>query len=153
MRNEACKCVHVPLAILEDIAALSCGERRALYDPIAHVRLMRGVDPVLTEVLQRAGEAVEALFAVAALDGAVVHVVAKLDIGIERASWLSPTLCDVAAELGADGVADDQRVSIEPVRRERAELVLPQANDPARSHLECNEAERCCFVARPAAVR
>ena len=49
-------------------------------------------------------------------------------------------------------IAYDQRVGVEPVRRERAELVLPQANDPTRPHLVRNDAERGDRVPVSAAV-
>src|SRR5262249_52339491 len=103
----------------------------ALYDPIAHVGLVRSVDPVLAKILQRAVKAVETLIAIPTLNGAVVHVVAELDVWVESAGRLSPSQRDVAAELGADVVANDQRVSVEAIWREGTELVLPQANDSA----------------------
>ena len=65
-------------------------ERRALQDAIPHVLLAREVDLVLEEIAQRPADRVETLLAVAALDRAVVNVVAEFDIGIERAGRLAP---------------------------------------------------------------
>ena len=76
----------------------------------------------------------------------------KLDIGVERARRLAPAQRGVKAELGGEHVADDQRVVVEPVRRERAELILPQPDQPARSHLQCDEAKRRDGIARYATI-
>ena len=117
-------------------------------------RLVRGVDAVFAEIAQRAGEARRSpcrgppLFS-----GAVVHVVAKFNVGIERARRLPPAERDVAAEFGADHVADEQRVGVEPIGRKRAELVLPLADESAGSHFKRDEAERRCLIALSAAVR
>jgi hypothetical protein len=58
---------------------------------------MGGVDPVLEEILQGAGEREESLVAVLSLGGAVVHAVAEFDVRIQRPSRLSPAEGDVAA--------------------------------------------------------
>ena len=131
----------------------SCGaERRALQDPLPHVRLAHQVDLVLEEIAQRAADRVETLLAVAALDRAVVDVVAKFDIGIERAGRLAPSLGDVNAELGGQHVADDQRVGVETVGWEWAELVLPQPHQAARAELQRHQAQRRDGVTLHAAI-
>ena len=118
----------------------SCSaERRALQDAFAHIALASDVDLVFEEIPQRAADRIKALLAVAALDCAVVDVVPKLNIGIERTRRLAPALASVKAKLGGEHVADDQRFAVETVWRERAELVLPQPDQPARSHLQRDE--------------
>ena len=129
MRHQTRERAHVVLAVVQNVPLLLMGERRPLEDAIAHVLLVGDVDLVLTEIAKRTADAEETLFALAALDRAVVHVVAKFDVGIQRASGLAPTLRDVKAEFGGAEEAYDQRIGVEPIRRERAELVLPQANN------------------------
>ena len=66
----------------------------------------------------------------------------KLDVRVERARRLPPAQRDVKAKLRRECVADEKRVAVEAVRRERAELVLPLADNSAGPHFDCNEAER-----------
>src|SRR5262245_22339677 len=94
------------------------------------------------EITERAVEAEKSFFALGSLGGAVVHVIAKLDVGIERAGRPAPAECNVRSELGADHVAHDQRAGVEPIRWERAELVLPQPHDPPGPHFQRDKAER-----------
>src|SRR5262245_29704211 len=97
----------------------------------AYIGLVRGVDPVLAEVPQRAVEAEKTLFAVLRLGGTIVHVMTKLDVGIERAGRPAPAECNMRSELGRDHVAHNAGVGVEPVRREWGELILPSADDSA----------------------
>ena len=90
MFDQARQGADVVLAIRQDLLALVGAEWRALHDPIAHIALVRGVDSVVAEVAQSARQAIETLFAIAALDGAVVGVVPKFDVGIETARRLAP---------------------------------------------------------------
>ena len=128
VRQQARERAHVVFAIVKDVAPFLSVERRPLQDALAHVVLAGDVDLILEEVPQRAADRVKTLLAVAALDRAVVHVVPELDVGIECARRLAPANRGVKAELGGEHVADDQRVVVETVRRERAKLILPQPN-------------------------
>jgi hypothetical protein len=123
------------------------------HDPVAHVGLVRSINPVLAEVTQRAAETIEAFLAVAALKCPIIHVVAEFHIRIERARRLTPAKRYVAAEIGTQHVADEQRVGIETIRRERAEFILPLADDAAGSQFERDEAEGCHLITLSAAVR
>ena len=126
VRQQPRERAHIVLAIVQDVALFLSAEGRALQNTFPHIVLVSDVDLILEEVSQRAADRIEALLAVAALDRAVIHVVPELDVGVERARRLAPALRGVKAELGGEHVADDQRVVVEPVRREWAELVLPQ---------------------------
>ena len=90
VRNQARQGVNVILAIIENRCALLGGERWALQDPLTHIAFVGGVDAIFAEVLQGSGESEKALVAVRTLRGAVVHAVAKLNVGIERARRLPP---------------------------------------------------------------
>jgi hypothetical protein len=59
----------------------------------------------------------------------------------------------VETKICGEHVTDKKRIAVEAIRRERAELILPAVHDPARSHFECNEAERCDLITLSAAVR
>ena len=96
-----------------------------MQDTFAHIVLARDVDLVLEEVPQCAADRIESLLTIATLDRAVIHGVPKLDVSIERVHWLAPTHRGMKAKLGGEHVAHDQGFVVEPVRRERAELVLP----------------------------
>ena len=123
-----------------------------MQDTFPHIVLVSDVDFIFEEVPQRAADRIEALLAVAALDRAVIHGVPKFNVGVERARRFAPAQRGVKAELGGEHVADDQRFIVEPVRRERPKLVLPQPDQPARSHLQCDETKRRDGIARYAAI-
>jgi hypothetical protein len=123
--DQARECACIFLAVVQNLRAFVGAEWRALQDTIAHLALVRGVDAVFAKILQRSVEAEESLLAICSLGGAVVHVMTKLDVRIEGAGRPAPTERNVRSKLGADHVAHDQGIGVEPVRRERAELVLP----------------------------
>lgn len=152
MRNQARQRVNIILTIIENRCTLLGGERWALQNPLTHIAFVGGVDAIFAEVLQGSGESEKALVAVRTLRGAVVHAVAKLNVGIERARRLPPAEVDVAAKLGADHIADEERVRVEPIGRKPAELVLPQTHELAGAHFEGDEAERRDRVTLSAAV-
>src|SRR6516165_6846173 len=113
MREQTRQGVHVVLAVIKNCLLFSGGKRRPLQDAVAHIHLARSIELWLTEIAQRAGERIEALIAIGCFDSAVVGVVAKLYIGVERADRLSPTLRNMHAEFGSGHVSDKQRVGIE----------------------------------------
>ena len=155
-RNEmfdyASKFLSVLLAVIYYRLVLFGAERWALQDPIAHLDLMRGIDPVFAEVLQCAVETVETLFAVTAFDAAVVGVVAKFEIRIEGANRSPPTACEMNAVFGRIIERDEQCVSVKPIRRKWAKLIRVNADGSARSHLQRNEAVRSDQITLPASV-
>src|SRR5262245_55481514 len=153
MRDEARQAAYrVVLTIFQDGVALCAGKRRTLQDTIPHVALVGDVEFVFAEIAQRAGKRVKAFVAILGFGCAVVHVVAKFHVSIERTCGLAPTACNMAAEFGGEHIADEQRVRVKAVGWERAKLILPQPNDAARSHLISNEAERRYRVAVSASV-
>ena len=102
VRKQPRQRANVVLAIIQDVALFLIAEGRALQDTIPHIVLASDVDLVFEEVAQGAGERVETLLAVAALDRAVVHGVPKFDVGVERARRFAPAFRSVKAELGGD---------------------------------------------------
>ena len=152
VRHQARESAHVVFAVIQDVALFLSVERWALQNALAHVVLARNVDLILKEISQRAADRIKAFLAVAAFYRAVIHVVPELDVGIERTRRFAPTQRSVNTEFGGEHVADDQRVVVEAVRRERAKLVLPQPNEPARSHLQSDETKRRNGVTRYAAI-
>jgi len=139
-------------AVIQYCFVFFSAERRALYNPIAHLDLVCGIDPVFTEVLQRAVEAVEAFLAVTAFDAPIVCVVAEFNISVDGASGTAPTTREVDAVFRRVVVCEEQCVVVEPVRRKRAELIRVYADGPARSHFQRNEAVRRNQIAVPASV-
>jgi hypothetical protein len=82
---------HVVFAVVQNILPLLHAERWPLQDALAHIVLASNVDLILQEIPQRAADRIETFLAVAALNRAVVHVVPKLDVGVERACRFTPT--------------------------------------------------------------
>src|SRR6516164_10985787 len=121
MRNQASQRLYVTLTIFENVLPLPAGKRRALHNAITHVVLVGDVKLVLAKITQRTGNRIKPLVAVFSFSSAVVHVVTKFDIGIERACRLAPAKCDVRAEFGTDHVADDQCIGVEAVWRKWTE--------------------------------
>src|SRR5262249_56823915 len=99
---------------------------------LAHILLVRDVELILAKVAQRAGERIEAFIAIDGFDRAVVGVMTKLNIGIERARRLAPAKRDVGTEFSADHIADDQGIGVDAVRRKPPKILLPQTNGSAR---------------------
>ena len=116
------------------------------------VLLADNVDLVLEEVAQRAADRIEALLAVAALYRAIVDEVSELDVGVQRTRRFAPAFGDVNAKLRGEHVPDDQGLTVETIRRERAELVLPEPHQPARPYFQRDETKRCDGVALHTAI-
>ena len=76
----------------------------------------------------------------------------ELDVSVERTRRFAPPQRGVEAELGGEHVTDDQCVAVETVRWERAKLILPQPNGPARSHLKSDKTKRRNGVTHYAAI-
>ncbi len=91
---------------------------------------MGGVNPVLAEVLERTIETVETFLAFTAFDATVVRVVAEFEIGVDCASGAAPMTRDMDAVFRRVVVRDKQRIVVEPVRWERAELIRTNTDGP-----------------------
>jgi hypothetical protein len=129
--NQPHQRADIVFAIFKNQCALIGAKWRTLQDSIAHFLFVRSVDTGLAEIQKRTTQAVETFFPVFGFGGAVIDVMAKLDIGIKAAGRLRPAKPNVAAELGCRQVADEQGAGVEPVRRTRFEFILPLANDAA----------------------
>jgi len=116
---------HVVFAVSYDVSLLLCAEWWPLEDAVAHFPLAHNVDFVFEEIAQRPTDTEKTFLAISALDGAVVHVMSKLNVRVESAGWLAPIARNVKAKFGGQHVAYNQRVIIETVRRKSTELVLP----------------------------
>jgi len=151
--NYASKFLTVLPAVVRYRGGFVGAERWTLQDSIAHLVFMRGADSVFVEILQRAVDAVESLRALSAFDAAVIGEVAKLDVGVDRASRLSPSARKVHTVLCSVVVRDEQRAGVEPIRWERAEFAgMADANCPAGPHLKSDEAVRGNQITLPASI-
>src|SRR5262249_30074186 len=90
MRKPARELAHMGFAVSYDVSLLLCAKRWHLEDAIAHFLLAHNVDFVFEKIAQRPAYTEKTFLAVSALDGAVVHVMSKLDVCIEGASRLAP---------------------------------------------------------------
>src|SRR5215471_21012066 len=100
MRKQACECAHVVFAVGYDILLFLRAKRRPLKDAVTHFLLAHNVDFVFEEIAQRPADTEKTLFAVSALNGAVVHVMPKLNICVERAGRFAPIARNVKPKLG-----------------------------------------------------
>jgi len=125
MGEQARERAHVVLAVSYDVPLLFCAKWWPLEDAIAHFLFARNVDFVFEEIAQRPADTEKPFLAVSALDSAVVHVMSKFDICVERAGRLTPIARNMKAKFGGQHVAHDQRVIIKTVGRKPANLVLP----------------------------
>jgi len=73
--------------------------RRTGDNPVTDIVFLRTVDPIIAEIAERTGQAVEAFLAVARADPGVVRQVAELDIWVERSRRLAPPEDDMRRSL------------------------------------------------------
>jgi len=144
---------NIILAVGYDVSLFLCAEWWPFEDAIAHFLLAHDVNFVFEKIAQRPANAKKPFFAISALDGAVVHVMSKLKVRVERAGRLAPIARNMKAELGRQHVANDQSIAVEAVGRKPPEFILPEADKSARAHLQRHQAERRHGVAVDGAVR
>src|SRR5262249_26696812 len=117
MRDKAGERANVVFAITQDVPLLLGAKRRPPQSTVAHLVLANHVNLVFEKIAQCVTNAEKPFIAIAAFDGAVVHVMAKLKIGVERAGRFAPAFRNMKAKLGSKHVANDQCVTVETVRR------------------------------------